>query len=179
MTNSVDGHLVLPVHEMRLHIHHEVGSGDGLFGSYQRDKEPITVTPAEIIYQRRIAVLEHAQRTGNVAETCRIFGISRTRYYQWKNVADRYGLEALVPKARRTPQMPDATPTHVIQALLTLAVVEPTIGCRQYADRLGDQGFAMAKSTVLKHLVAHGRGSPGQRPGTVLWRPVCHQQGIH
>ena len=58
-------------------------------------------------------------------------GISRTRYYQWKTLADRYGLEALVPKARRAPQMPEATPTHVIQALLTLAVVEPTIGCRQ------------------------------------------------
>src|SRR5665647_1322126 len=104
---------------MRLHIHHEVGSGDGLFGSYQRDKEPITVTPAEIIYQRRIAVLDHAARSGNVAETCRIFGISRTRYYQWKNVADRYGLDALVPKGRRTPQMPEATPTHVVQSLLT------------------------------------------------------------
>ena len=153
----------LPVHGLRLHIHHEVGSGDGLFGSYQRDKEPITVTPAEIIYQRRIAVLEHAQKTGNVSETCRVFGISRTRYYQWKGVADRYGLDALVPKKRRTPQMPDATPTHVVQALLTLAVLEPTIGCRQYADRLGDQGFAIAKSTVQKHLVAHGLGRRSQR----------------
>jgi hypothetical protein len=121
------------------------------------------MTPAEIIYQRRIAVLEHAQRTGNVAETCRVFGISRTRYYQWKNVADRYGLDALVPKGRRSPQMPEATPTHVVQALLTLAVVEPTIGCRQYADRLGDQGFAIAKSTVQKHLVAHGLGRRSQR----------------
>jgi transposase InsO family protein len=121
------------------------------------------VTPAEIIYQRRIAVLDHAARTGNVAETCRIFGISRTRYYQWKNVADRYGLDALVPKGRRTPQMPEATPTHVVQSLLTLAVVEPTIGCRQYADRLGDQGFAIAKSTVQKHLVAHGLGRRSER----------------
>jgi hypothetical protein len=121
------------------------------------------VTPAEIIYQRRIAVLDHAARTGNVAETCRIFGISRTRYYQWKNVADRYGLDALVPKGRRMPQMPEATPTHVVQSLLTLAVVEPTIGCRQYADRLGDQGFSIAKSTVQKHLVAHGLGKRSQR----------------
>ena len=121
------------------------------------------MTPAEIIYQRRIAVLDHAQRTGNVAEACRVFGISRTRYYEWKNVADRYGLEALMPKARRTPQMPEATPTHVIEALLTLAVLQPTIGCRQYADRLGDQGFSIAKSTVQKHLVAHGLGRRAQR----------------
>ncbi|HVA05789.1 MAG TPA: DDE-type integrase/transposase/recombinase [Acidimicrobiales bacterium] len=121
------------------------------------------MTPAEIIYQRRIAVLEYAAKTGNVAETCRVFGISRTRYYQWKGVADRYGLDALVPKARRIPQMPEATPTHIVEALLTVAVVEPTIGCRQYADRLGDRGFSIAKSTVQKHLVAHGLGTRSQR----------------
>ena len=84
-----------------------------------------------------------------------------------RGLADRYGLDALMPKDRRTPQMPEATPTHVIEALLTLAVIEPTIGCRQYADRLGDQGFSIAKSTVQKHLVAHGLGkrSPASGPG--------------
>ena len=122
------------------------------------------MTHTEIIYRRRIAVLAHAQRTKNVAETCRTFGISRTRYYEWKNRADLYGLEALMPKERRSPQMPSATPTHVVERLLTLAVLEPTIGCRQYADRLGDQGFVIAKSTVQKHLVDHGLG-PGPAPG--------------
>ncbi len=121
------------------------------------------MTPAEIIYRRRIAVLAHAENSKNVAETCRVFGISRTRYYEWKGVADRYGLDALMPKARRAPQMPEATPTHVIEALLTLAVTQPTIGCRQYADRLGDQGFSIAKSTVQRHLVAHNLGRRSQR----------------
>jgi transposase InsO family protein len=121
------------------------------------------VTPAEIIYQRRLAVLEHAASSGNVAATCRIFGISRTRYYEWKNRADRYGLEALMPKERRHPQLPEATPTHVVEALLTLAVLHPTVGCRRYSDLLGDQGFSIAKSTVQKHLVAHGLGRRPQR----------------
>jgi transposase InsO family protein len=146
-----------------LHIHPFEGSGDGLCGFDQETKEPITVTHAEIIYRRRLAVLEHAQRSGNVAETCRVFGISRTRYYEWKNRADLYGLDALMPKERRSPQMPSATPTHVLERLLTLAVLEPTIGCRQYADRLGDQGFSIAKSTVQKHLVDHGLGTRAKR----------------
>ena len=114
------------------------------------------MTPGEIIYQRRVAVLAHAAETGNVAAACKTFGISRTRYYQWKKVADAYGLDALWPKERRKPQMPEATPTHVVERLLTLAVLEPTIGCRQYADRLLDQGFSIAKSTVQKILVEHG-----------------------
>ncbi len=68
-----------------------------------------------------------------------------------------------MPKDRRSPQMPEATPTHVIEALLTWAVTLPTLGCRQYADRLGDQGFSIAKSTVQKHLVAHGLGRRSER----------------
>ena len=150
---------------MRLHIHHQVGSGDGLCGFDQETKEPITVTHAEIIYRRRIAVLDYAARVGNVAETCRVFGISRTRYYEWKNRADLYGLDALMPKERRCPQMPSATPTHVVERLLTLAVLEPTIGCRQYADRLGDQGFAIAKSTVRKAPGRPWAGHEGKAPG--------------
>jgi len=121
------------------------------------------VTPAQIIYRRRVAVLEHALRSRNVAETCRIFGVSRTRYYEWKHRADRYGLAALMPKERRSPQMPDATPTHVVESLLTLAVLQPTLGCRRYADLLAEKGFSIAKSTVQKHLVAHGLGRRSER----------------
>ena len=73
------------------------------------------MTPAEIIYHRRVAVLDYAARVGNVAEACRVFGISRTRYYEWKALAERYGLDALMPKERRAPQMPEATPTHVVE----------------------------------------------------------------
>ena len=78
------------------------------------------MTPAEIIYQRRVRLLDLARETGNVTEACRNFGVSRTRFYEWKSLAERYGLEALMPKARRTPQLPNATPTHVVAELLTL-----------------------------------------------------------
>lgn len=39
-------------------------------------------TPSEIIYQRRLAVLAYADQSKNVAETCRVFGVSRTRHYE-------------------------------------------------------------------------------------------------
>jgi transposase InsO family protein len=121
--------------------------------------ETITVTPAEIIYHRRLTVLDHAARSGNISETCRTFGVSRTRYYEWKNTADRYGLASLMPKARRTPQLPNATPTHVVEQLLTLAVLEPTLGARRLADRLTDNGWPIAASTAQKHLAAAGLGT--------------------
>ncbi|MGH2720810.1 MAG: helix-turn-helix domain-containing protein [Actinomycetota bacterium] len=60
-------------------------------------KEAITVTPSQIIYQRRLRVLDHAAEGGNIAETCRVFGISRPTFYRWQQRAQAYGLEALMP----------------------------------------------------------------------------------
>jgi transposase InsO family protein len=135
---------------------------DPLFPSTEAE-EPITVTPAEIIAHRRRRLLELADELGNVSEACRVMGVSRTRFYEWRSVAQEYGLEALVPKERRAPQMPNATPTWIVNELLTLAVTEPTIGCRQYADRLEDRGHSIGKSTVQDILVRHDLGRRHQR----------------
>jgi transposase InsO family protein len=121
------------------------------------------VTPTEIIYHRRVRLLELADELGNVSAACRQMGISRTRYYDWRDRAARYGIEALMPKDRRPPQLPNATPTHVIEELLTLAVVAPTLGCRRYAERLAERGFAIGKTTVQHLLVSHDLGRRSQR----------------
>jgi transposase InsO family protein len=121
------------------------------------------VTPEVIIAQRRRRLLELADELGNVSAACRTMGVSRTRYYEWKKTAAAYGVDALTPKARRAPQMPNATPTWVVNELLTMAVTEPTIGCRQYADRLVDRGYGIGKSTVQDILVRHQLGRRSQR----------------
>ncbi len=120
-------------------------------------------TSAEIIYHRRVRLLHLAEELGNISAACRQLGISRTRYYEWKEVAEMYGLEALWPKDRRHPAQPNETPTHVVADLMALVVVLPTIGCRQYADRLSELGFDISKSTVQRILVDHGLGRRRQR----------------
>ena len=120
-------------------------------------------TSAEIIYQRRVRLLDLAEELGNVSLACRQLGISRTRYYEWKAIAETYGIEALWPKDRRRPTQPNQTPTLVVHDLLTLVVIEPTIGCRQYADRLGELGYDISKSTVQRILADHELGKRRQR----------------
>jgi transposase InsO family protein len=130
----------------------------------QSTKDTITMTtPTDIIFARRVRLLELADELGNVSLACRQMGISRTRYYQWRRLADAYGLEALMPKHRRRPQQPNETPTHIVADLLTVAVVEPTLGCRQLADRLTELGYVIGKTTVQRILVDHGLGRRRQR----------------
>ena len=64
------------------------------------------MTPAEIIYHRRVRLLSLADELGNVSAACRQMGISRTRYYEWRRVVAQYGLEALMPKDRRPRSCP-------------------------------------------------------------------------
>lgn len=45
------------------------------------------MTDAEAIYRFRVAVLEYAESTGNVAATCRIFQVSRKSFYKWRERA--------------------------------------------------------------------------------------------
>ena len=120
-------------------------------------------TSAEIIYHRRVRLLELATALDNISEACRQIGVSRKSYYQGLEVAEQYGVEALMPKERRRPQQANETPTHVVADLLAVAVVEPTLGCRQLADRLDELGYEIGKTTVQRILVDHGLGRRRQR----------------
>lgn len=91
------------------------------------------MTRDEIIYHRRVSVLEHAAETGNVAETCWVFGISRKTFYEWQRIARAYGLEALMPKDRRKPQLPNATPTPPV-----LSDNGPEYNALRFRDHLGE-----------------------------------------
>ena len=115
------------------------------------------MTPGEIIYHRRVRVLDTAAKT-DVAKACRTFGVSRTTFYRWKKVADAYGLAALMPKAKRSPAMPNATPTWVVEELLAEAVVRPTLGAARYAETLEARGFVISPSGVQKILNRCGLG---------------------
>lgn len=129
-------------------------------------EEPITVTPDEIIYHRRARVLEHARKT-TVSEACRVFGVSRTTFYRWQRRVEGGGLEALMPKGRRPPAMPNQTPAWVVDELLAEAVVRPTLGARRYAHDLGQRGFVISASGAQKILNRHGLGRRRQRVGAL------------
>ena len=47
------------------------------------------MSEAQRLVQKRLRVLEHAQKTGKVHKTCRYFGIARSSFYRWKSAFDR------------------------------------------------------------------------------------------
>jgi transposase-like protein len=126
---------------MRLQVPRLVGLVVDPLVPTKEPQESTTVTPAEIIYHRRVQVLDYAGRT-SVSDACRTFGVSRTSDYRWAGRAQRYGLTALLPKGHRPPVMPTATPPDQVEAVLAEAVARPTIGAQRLVDHLADRGYA-------------------------------------
>jgi hypothetical protein len=56
--------------------------------------------PREV--RRRLAMINHAEEvTGNVAMTCRYYGISRTAYYRWLRRYQEHGVDGLRDGSKR------------------------------------------------------------------------------
>ncbi len=100
--------LGLPVRVLRLQVPESRGLVMDSVVPTKESKGPITMTTsAEIIYQRRVRLLELAEELGNISAACRQLGISRTRYYEWKHLSENYGVQGLWPKDRRRPNQPN------------------------------------------------------------------------
>jgi transposase InsO family protein len=71
--------------------------------------------------RRRLAIIRHAEEvTGNVARTCRHFGISRHTYYFWYRRYQQKGIEGLREKSSRPLKCPHETSTEVVGKIIHL-----------------------------------------------------------
>jgi len=71
--------------------------------------------------KRRLAILRHAEEiTGNVALTCRYYGISRQCFYTWRRRYDAHGLDGLRDRSHRPHLSPNATRTEVVGKIIYL-----------------------------------------------------------
>ena len=72
--------------------------------------------------QRRLRVLAHARKTGNIRMTCRYFGVGRSTYYRWKRAYETCGESGLVNQS---------TAPHHHPRQLSQAVVDKVIHLRR------------------------------------------------
>lgn len=121
------------------------------------------MTHEDIVYDRRMRLIEYAAKIGNVSEACRVFGVSRKTYYEWINRAEKYGLSALLPKERRKPHQPNAMTSEEVAVILSEAITRPTLGPRSLLRHLKARGVDRSATGVAKVLRRHQLGTARQR----------------
>ena len=69
----------------------------------------MSLSTADRQIKHRLAVLRHAEEvSGNVAATCRYYGISRTIFYEWRRRHDEFGavVASCTTRSSRTVSKP-------------------------------------------------------------------------
>jgi transposase InsO family protein len=118
------------------------------------------MTLEDSIHAFRLRVMVRAQELGNVSRVCREFGISRTRFYRWRQRYRAYGPDGLHPR-RQGPSRgrPPQLSLQDERAILALALAWPTWGPAQLADQLcrpEHGGLRVAPSTIYRLLRRRG-----------------------
>ncbi|MFG3604732.1 helix-turn-helix domain-containing protein [Micromonospora chersina] len=71
--------------------------------------------------KRRLAIIRHVEEvTGNVALTCRYYGISRQAYYIWYRRYQAEGVDGLRSRSKRPKTSPNATRAEVVGKIIYL-----------------------------------------------------------
>ena len=78
------------------------------------------MTTDEREINRRRRILDHADESGNVARTCRYFGIPRSLFYVWRNAYHQHGDEGLRRKKPVPKSHPNQTPDEIVEKILYL-----------------------------------------------------------
>lgn len=121
------------------------------------------MTHEDIVYDRRVQLIEYAAKIDNVAEACRVFGVSRKSYYAWIKKAEQYGLSALLPRERRKPHQPNAMSSEEVAIILSEAITRPTLGPKSLLRHLKARGVDRSASGVAKVMRRHHLGTARQR----------------
>lgn len=121
------------------------------------------MTHEDIVYDRRVRLIEYAAKINNVAEACRVFGVSRKSYYEWIKRAEQYGLSALLPRERRKPHQPNAMTPEEVAVILSEAIARPTLGPKSLLRHLKTRGVDRSASGVAKVLRRHNLGTAKER----------------
>jgi transposase len=82
--------------------------------------EKVFLTNEERDIQRKLRVLQHAEKIGNARKACRYFGVGRSSFYRWRDAYQEHG-EAGLKNAKSVPKNPaNQTPTEIVEKVLYL-----------------------------------------------------------
>ena len=103
---------------------------------------------SEKIIKPKLGLLELAKELGNVSKACKILGYSRDTFYRYKTLNENGGEDALHEITRRKPIEKNRVPDYIEQAVIALAIEDPSLGQARASLALQDKGILISGSGV-------------------------------
>ncbi len=95
---------------------------------------------ANPVIKHKAGLLNLAEELSNESKACKIMGVSRDTFYRYRELADEGGVDALINRSRRAPNLKNRTDEATEQAVVDYAVAFPTHGQHRASNELRKQG---------------------------------------
>jgi len=82
----------------------------------------------ERIIKHKIGLLNLAEELGNVSKACQLMGLSRDTFYRYKSAVESGGVDTLIDKNRRKPNLKNRTDPVIESSVLSYAIEQPAHG---------------------------------------------------
>jgi transposase InsO family protein len=106
------------------------------------------MTAAKKIAQKRLTLLQLAERLRNVSEACRHHGISRSQFYEYKRAFQERGLDGLVDRPPIPKSFPNETLPEVKERIIAVSLAHPVWGPVRVSDQLRLEAVAVSPGTI-------------------------------
>lgn len=107
------------------------------------------------VIKHKAGLLNLAEELGNVSKACKVMGVSRDTFYRYRELAEQGGVDALINRSRRGPNLKNRTDMATEQAVIDYAVEFPAHGQHRSSNELRKKGIFISGSGVRSIWVRH------------------------
>ena len=107
------------------------------------------------IIKHKAGLLNLAEELGNVSRACKVMGVSRDTFYRYQELVESGGIDALISKSRRTPNLKNRVDEATEQAVLAHAIEQPAHGQHRTSNELRKKGIFVSGSGVRSIWLRH------------------------
>jgi transposase InsO family protein len=110
------------------------------------------------IIKNKVGLLNLAEELGNISRACKVMGYSRETFYRYQNAVQEGGVEALLDKNRRVPNLKNRVDEQTEEAVLAFALEFPAYGQLRASNELRKKGIFVSPSGVRSIWLRHHLG---------------------